>query len=291
MRGAMPPNRQGGLAVDRYALLQRVGSTFINGTPAISVFFKPRMQGARYLKELSDRAVVTWTLTEPYAGIQDWTWTPTVNRFQAVLHADGVIDLTYDEVSARDGIVGIFPKLEGGEERPLATLTAETQGASGQQIKSIRLSAVEGVYLQARIEAGAPVPMSSDQSSTSPIFRVCLSATKPTQPCANDSSGATVWTAQRFRAFRQRPDAAGRGARYIGFGNGLSPDVNVEGSTITLKGTLPVGVRAGSQLYVSAAVEPSREESGETAQAWHMPAQSVRLESLGSPEMNLASIN
>ena len=58
-------NRGGGLAVERYALLQRVGSTFINGTPAISVFFKPRMMGTRYLKELDDRAVVTWTLTEP----------------------------------------------------------------------------------------------------------------------------------------------------------------------------------------------------------------------------------
>src|SRR5215469_12080533 len=168
-RGGAFPNRGGGLSVERYALLQRVGSTFINGTPAISVFFKPRMQGTRYLKELSDRAVVTWTLTEPYAGIQDWTWKPTINRFQAVLHSDGVIDLTYDEVSARDGIVGIFPKVEGGEDKALATLTSEAQASSPQQIKSIKLSALEGIYLQAQIEAGAPIPTAEDQSSASPV--------------------------------------------------------------------------------------------------------------------------
>ncbi len=282
--GGVPFNREGGLAVERYALLQRVGSTFINATPAISAFFKPRMSGTRHLKELSDRAVVTWTLTEPYAGIQDWTWKPTVNRFQAVLHSDGVIDLTYDEVSARDGIVGIFPKVQGGEEKPLATLTGEAQ-ASPQQIKSIKLSAVDGIYLKAQIEAGAPIPAPEDTSATTPVYRLCLSATKTTESCANNIQGATVWTVQRMRAFRQRAEAAGRDWRYVGFGNGLSPDVTVEGSTITLKGTPPMGVHAGSQLYVSA--------SGESAggpQATQVSAQAVRLEGLGSPEVNLATI-
>ena len=281
-------NREGGLAVERYALLQRVGSTFINATPAISVFFKPRMSGTRYLKELSDRAVVTWTLTEPYAGIQDWTWKPTVNRFQAVLHSDGVIDLTYDEVSARDGIVGIFPKIEGGEEKPLATLTGEAQASTAQQIKSIKLSALDGIYLRAQIEAGAPIPTPEDQTgpgpAAGPVYRLCLSATRSTEPCANNTPGATVWSVQRFRAFRQR--AAGGGAgRYVGFGNGLSPDVTVEGSTITLKGTLPVGTRPGSQIYVSASVD-----SSPGTRASQMSAHAVRLEGLGSPETNLAAL-
>src|SRR5262249_17772630 len=152
-----------------------------NGTPAISVFFKPRMSGTRYLKELDDRAVVTWTLTEPYAGIQDWTWKPTVNRFQAVLHTDGVIDLTYDEVHASDGIVGVFPKVQGGEAKTLATVTGEGQASSAQQIKSIKLSSLDGIYLQAQIEAGAAIPSADDQSgagpgASGPAYRLCLSA-------------------------------------------------------------------------------------------------------------------
>src|SRR5262245_9499018 len=40
----------GGLSVDRFAELQEAASTFINGVPAISVFFKPRMSGRRFFK-------------------------------------------------------------------------------------------------------------------------------------------------------------------------------------------------------------------------------------------------
>ena len=81
--------RGGGISVDRFAELAQAGRTIINTVPAISVFFKPRMNGTRYMKELDDRAVVTWSLTEPVGGVQDMHWTPTVNRFQAVLHKDG----------------------------------------------------------------------------------------------------------------------------------------------------------------------------------------------------------
>lgn len=282
----VPPNHDGGLAVERYALLQRVGSSFVNGVPAISVFFKPRMTGIRYLKELSDRAVVTWTLTEPYAGIQDWTWKPTINRFQAVLHSDGVIDLTYDEVSARDAIVGVFPKVQSGEEKPLATLTSESPTTTPQPaIKSIELSALDGIYFQARITANAPIPAPDDSSASSLIYRLCLSAAKSEERCADNSQGATVWTVRRIRPFRsQRAGAPQRPARYMGFGEGLVPDVNVERDTITLKGTLPAGVHAGSKIYVSASVESS---AGAPS---HMAAQPVQLVGLGSPEMHLASM-
>src|SRR5690349_14783428 len=42
----------GGLAVARFAELQEAAATLINTVPAISVFFKPRMSGTRYFKEL-----------------------------------------------------------------------------------------------------------------------------------------------------------------------------------------------------------------------------------------------
>ncbi len=114
----------GGLSVDRFAELQEAASKFVNTTPAISVFFKPRMSGTRYLKELADRAVVTWTLTEPVGGIQDMTWTPTVNRFQAVLHKNGTIELSYDDVRAEDGIVGVYPAVDKGVEQASASVAA-----------------------------------------------------------------------------------------------------------------------------------------------------------------------
>ena len=76
------------------------------------------------MKELPDRVVVTWDLTEPYGNIQDFTWFKTVNRFQAVLHRDGSIDMSYKELAAKDAIVGIYPVLNG-TEKVLARLTAE----------------------------------------------------------------------------------------------------------------------------------------------------------------------
>ena len=97
------------MSVERFAELAQAAPHDRQHRPAISVFFKPRMSGTRYMKELDDRAVITWSLTEPYGGIQDMTWTPTVNRFQAVLHKDGAIDLSYDDVPAQDAIVGIYP--------------------------------------------------------------------------------------------------------------------------------------------------------------------------------------
>lgn len=106
----------GGLSVDRFAELQEAAPKFVDGVPAISVFFKPRMSGTRYWKELPDRVVVTWTLTEPVGGIQDMTWSPTVNRFQAVLRKDGTIELTYDDMHAEDGVVGVYPKVNTGEQ-------------------------------------------------------------------------------------------------------------------------------------------------------------------------------
>lgn len=121
--GAPAGNRTGagssvraGFAMARYPTLETVGRSFINMIPGIAAFVKPNLNGQRYMKQLADRVVVTWNLTEPYAGIQAFTWTPTVNRIQAVLHSNGVIELSYNDVSARDAVVGVFPMLNGGVE-------------------------------------------------------------------------------------------------------------------------------------------------------------------------------
>ena len=114
---AAPQGRGGGVSVDRFAQLQDAARTLINTVPAICVFFKPRMSGTRYLKESEDRAVITWSLTEPVGGIQDFTWTPTVNRFQAVLRKDGTIELSYEQVAAKDAIVGLYPTIAAGARK------------------------------------------------------------------------------------------------------------------------------------------------------------------------------
>ncbi|HWG38012.1 MAG TPA: hypothetical protein VN690_09875 [Terriglobales bacterium] len=111
---AAPPagfgGRSGGVALARFAQLQQAAPSIGDTQAALCVFLKPRMSGRRYIKQLADRVVITWDLTEPVGGIQDFSWTPTVNRFQAVLHQDGSIEFSYSEIAARDAIVGVYPK-------------------------------------------------------------------------------------------------------------------------------------------------------------------------------------
>jgi hypothetical protein len=112
-------HRDGGVVLGRFDQLDEAASTLISSAPAICVFLKPRTYGTRYLKELPDRVVITWDLTEPFGGILDFTWFRTRNRFQVVLRNDGSIAMSYKELAAKDAIVGVHPWLSG-KERPLA---------------------------------------------------------------------------------------------------------------------------------------------------------------------------
>lgn len=93
---------------------------------------------------------------------------------------------------------------------------------------------------------------------------------------------AQIIDGKAFGGFRGR--RSGMGPRYFGFGDGLSSDVNVEGNSITLQGTLPVGFHAGSRLYVSAS-----EQVGE-GQPNTFATKAIRLKNLSSPEMDLATL-
>src|SRR5215469_4460989 len=86
-------------------------------------------RGDRYVKEVANRVRVTWDVTEPYGNIQDSTWTKTIIRFQAVLHKDGAIEMSYGELAAQDAIIGGLPACLGRVDKPLATLPASKHDA------------------------------------------------------------------------------------------------------------------------------------------------------------------
>jgi hypothetical protein len=104
-------HRDGGIVLDRFDQLSEAASNLISKAPAICVLLKPRMSGPHYVKELSDRVVITWDLTESFGGLLDFTWFKTINRFQTVLHRDGSIEMSYKEMTAKDAIIGIYPVL------------------------------------------------------------------------------------------------------------------------------------------------------------------------------------
>jgi hypothetical protein len=111
-------HRDEGVILGRFDQLADVAGTLNSSAPAICVFLKPRLSGARYRKELPDRVVITCDLTEPFGGLLDFTWFRTRNRFQVVLRNDGSIEMSYKELAARDAIVGIYPALPA--EKPVA---------------------------------------------------------------------------------------------------------------------------------------------------------------------------
>ncbi len=279
--------RDGGLAVERFAELREAGPEFINTDPAISVFFKPRMTGKRYWKELDDRAVVTWNLTEPYGGIQDWTWTPTVNRFQAVLHKDGTIDLSYDDVAARDAVVGVYPLVNGGAEKEIAAISAagNPSAPASLDIRQIRLRAVDGLYLRVALQARGPVPTETDPAIAGVTYRICLNRTAPQGPCTEDAHADAVWTVRGFGAFHYGDFS--RGPHYGSLGTGLSPKISVDGNTLSFEGTLPEGYQAGDRIYLSAAVQGSGDKA---AYPVRIAPHSFTLAGIGSPEVHFSSL-
>ena len=283
-RSVVDANRTGGLSVDRFAELQQAAPALINTVPAISVFFKPRLSGTRYLKESADRAVVTWSLTEPVGGVQDMTWTPTVNRFQAVLHKDGMIDLSYDEVHAQDAIVGIYPIVDEGNETEITSIAAEANAAVAPHldIKSVKLSAVDGLFLKVTIETRGPVLSESDPALTGIAYQVCLDRERPVAGCTQN--GGTVWTIQGGGG-RGRGGSATR--RYSAFGPGLLPTVKVNGNAISMKGTLPASYKVGDQIFLSATVQTPGTPPVIVDQMLPHP---IKLVGLASPEVHLASL-
>jgi hypothetical protein len=232
--------RGGGVTLARFDQLQEAARTLVNGAPSICVFLKLRMSGHRYFKQLPDRAVVTWDLTEPYGGIQDFTWTPTVNRFQAVLHGNGSIDLSYEQVTAKDAIVGVYPTPAPSEEKVLDAWKGEAHPAIAPHldIQNIRISAVSGLFLKVTLETRGPVLPAVDPGAMGLQYRVSLGAA---------SKENVVWTIRGMG----RGGRAGGGARYIASGLGVAPEVKVDGNTISFQGTVPAGAK---QLAVSADV-------------------------------------
>lgn len=293
-RPAAEPNRTGGLSVDRFAELRQAAPTLINTVPAISVFFKPRLSGTRFIKELADRTVITWSVTEPVGGVQDMTWTPTVNRFQAILNKDGVIELSYDEVHAEDAIVGVYPVVTAGSQAEIATIPAKEDSAIAAHlnIKDIKLTAVDGLFLKVTLQTRGPVLAETDPGMLGLTYRVCLDREK-TAACTPGNE--TVWTIVGGGG-RGFGGGRGRGAgppRYTAIGAGVQPGTKIDGNTISLQGALPAGYKNGDQLFLSATVQASGlgGSPGTTpVVADRVSATSFKLAGLASPDVHFSSL-
>lgn len=273
------PPSDGGVSIGRFEPLSEGAGSLIDSAPAICVFFKPRMSGPHYVKELPDRVVVSWDVTEPFGNIQDFTWFKTINRFQAVLHRDGSIDMSYKELAAKDAIVGVYPVLSGAE-KPLARLNVEAHPTlpSHLDLRNLKLGVVDGTLLRVTFEMSGPALQEGDSAIDGLSYRVHFDTHQPAGNVAQERP-AVSWV---IRGFGRR----GRPTRYVAFGPGASHKVTVTGNNIVMQGVLPSELRGAEHVAVSAEVgtRDSREP------AVRLSPQAVHLNGIHDPEVHFSSL-
>jgi hypothetical protein len=275
----------GGVTIARFDPLEEAAGAILQSAPAICVFFKPRTSGPHYVKELADRVVVTWDLTEPFGNIQDFTWFKTVNRFQAVLHRDGSIEMSYKELAAKDGIVGVYPELAGAEKL-LATISVKEPHpslAAHLDLRNIKLSIKEGILLKLVLETRGPVLPEGDKMLDGIAYRIIFDI-QNSAAASGDSASALAWTV-RGVAWGHRP------SRYVAFGPGASRKVKIAGNMITLEGMLPPALRGADHVTVSAEVEePANQPSANHEPVMRVPSELVKLAGIRNPEVHFSSL-
>lgn len=267
----------GGVSIARFDPLAEAASTIIGSAPAICVFFKPRMSGSHFVKELPDRVVITWDLTEPFGNIQDFTWFKTVNQFQAVLHRDGSIDMSYKELAAKDAIVGVYPELDR-PERTLASLSAEPHPdlPANLDVRNLKLSVVDGTLVKATFESRGPILAEGDKAIDGISYRVLFNA-QSSPPLGSDNR-TLAWTIVGVSRYVRSP-------RYVAFGTGALRKVKVAGNTITVEGILPAEFRKVAQISVSAEVGTRGAEPVE-----RLSPRAVKLTGIRDPEVHFSSL-
>jgi hypothetical protein len=253
--------------------LQYAARNLIDTVPAICAFFKPRLNGKRYVKELADRVVVTWSVSEPYGNIQDFSWTPTVNRFQAILRKDGSVDLSYDDVAAKDAIVGLYPLVDAKPSRELAALGGEDhpEVPAHLDLKSVKLTVTGGALLRAVFETRGPVLPEGGADLVGVTYRIVFG-----QP-------DLAWTVRGVAP----SDEAGPRSRYMAGGPGVAQSVKVSGNTIVAQGILPPGLTPGSKISIYAESEAPGKAN---APAVRLAAKPVTLTDVRSPEIHFSNV-
>jgi hypothetical protein len=289
---APPRGDEGGVSIGRFDPLSEGAANLVNTVPAICVFFKPRMSGNEFVKELADRVVVTWDVTEPWGNIQDFTWTKTLNRFQAVLHKDGTIEMSYQELAAKDAIVGVYPLISGGVEKALATLSGPKNSpssassaagvAANLDIKNVKLALVDGFFLKVTFETAGPILPEGDPGVSGISYNLFFATHKLSSDAASAADADAVWT---IRGFAPRRANTGK-SRYIAFGPGLSRGVKVSGNTISIRGILPPTLRGAAQIAVFA----ESTAAGSETPAARIPARPVELRAVRNPEVHLSAL-
>jgi hypothetical protein len=290
--GTEGDGRSGGVSIGRFDQLSQAARTLINRTPAICVFLKPRMSGARYIKEGTDHVVITWDVSEPAGGIQDFTWVKTINRFQAVLHQGGVVEMSYSQVAAKDAIVGLYPLVTAGKEQVIATLSSKKDAsvAPHLNVSKIKVGVIDSVLLKVTLEMRGPVLAEGDPALPGVAYRISFDTHNTSARHTGTEAGIqadVVWTIRGVGPQGRGPrTGAAPSSRYFAGGPGLSGEVKATGNSISIQGTLPGALKSADRVAISAEVVAP----GSAATVDRVAPQPVKLSGIRGPEVDLSSL-
>ena len=214
----------------RFLLFRTFAGAMTNSVPVISPLFHklgvfdPDSVCHRYAKELNDRLVVTWIMSEPYRDVFSFTGSPLINRFQAVLYSNGNIDFSYNQLSTQEGIAGVFP-LPSGAEPTIATLSDPVDGSlpAYLDVTSVVAALVANHSIRFTFHFRGNPPPPGDPLLQDPIvFLVFADLDQPFFTTVDFDDADQQWGVQ-----------SGGDLQYHAFGPGISPNVQVSGSTLS----------------------------------------------------------
>ena len=185
----------------RFAPLARYAGLFAGGPPAVVPFYKPLFdpsRGRQHVNQTNDRVVVTWfAYTYQFEVFGQQTVEP--EQFQTVLFADGRVQLSYRQVSNKDGLVGIFPSSGTAKRERLFRITDPEDLAYPAHIdvRSVDVYATNTDAFIVEFDLRGPLRQPTLGSSDS--YRVVLDIDEPFWTMPDWSDADMTWSVERER--------------------------------------------------------------------------------------------
>jgi hypothetical protein len=182
--------------------------------------------------------------------------------------------MSYDQLAAKDAIVGVYPLVTAGQERELATIKGEehSQIAAHLNIQDVKVSVIDNLFLKVTLESRGPLLPEGDPAIDGITYRLAFKGRSD-----------LTWTIRGLGPF-SRGGRGGAKSRYVAFGPGIAGGPKINGRSVSIQGTLPGTFRPGERITIGAEVQaPS------TAPVTIAP-HPITLSGIRSPEVDLSSI-
>ena len=127
--------------------------------------FDPYDPSQTFFKEMADRVVITWDVTEFFGTLRSFSRSAKKNRFQAVLRGSGEILLSYNGISTLDGVTGVFPGIRPINPPLILSTNQDPQDVNVPahlDILSARVEQVDALNLRFTYDLRGVVPGSDE---------------------------------------------------------------------------------------------------------------------------------